>query len=119
MPFYSLFVQKKCKNVISDPENGCHFPRLRVFEVKFMDKVPLTPNNVPTKFRLNNQIDLEKGAKLLLQIHKKGCHFPRSRSLKVRFTEKVPLAPSNVPTKFCWNSQNTFGEKCKKFISEP
>ena len=30
------------KNVISDPQNGRHFPRTRSFEVKFKDNVPLT-----------------------------------------------------------------------------
>ena len=42
---------EKCKKVISDPKTGCHFPGSRSFEVKFRDKVPLTPNKVPTKFR--------------------------------------------------------------------
>ena len=45
---------EKCKNVSSDPENGCHFIRSRSFEVKFADKVPLSPSNVPTKFCSNN-----------------------------------------------------------------
>ena len=32
---------EKCNNVISDLKNGHHFPRLRSFEVKFADKMPI------------------------------------------------------------------------------
>ena len=66
MPFWGLFAKKKCKNAISDPKNGCHFPRSRLFEIKFVDKVPLTPGNVTTKFRWNNQNRLgEKGINVI------------------------------------------------------
>ena len=46
---------EECKNVISDPKNGCQFPRSRTFEPKFTDKLPLTPSNVPNKFCWNKQ----------------------------------------------------------------
>ena len=55
MPFWGLFAQKKCKNVISDPKNGRHVPRSRLFEVRFADEVPL-----PTF------VDWEKSAKKFL-----------------------------------------------------
>ena len=47
-------LEKSAKNVISDPETGRDFPGSRLLEVNFVDKVPLTPSNVPTKFRWNN-----------------------------------------------------------------
>ena len=40
------YFEKSAKNVISDPKNGCHFPRSRSFDVKFTDKVSFTPSNV-------------------------------------------------------------------------
>ena len=40
------------------------FPRSRSFEVIFPDKVPLTPSNISTKFRWNNQIRLGKSTKM-------------------------------------------------------
>ena len=46
---------EKCKNVISNPKIGRHFPRSGSLEVKFVDMMLLTPSNVPAKFRSNNQ----------------------------------------------------------------
>ena len=48
-------LKKSAKKIISDPYNSRHLPRSRSFEVKFTDKVPLTPSNIPTKFLLKNQ----------------------------------------------------------------
>ena len=53
-------LEKSAKNLISNPETGRHFPGSRSFDVKFaelkhMDKVPLTPTNVHTKFHWNKQ----------------------------------------------------------------
>ena len=42
------------------PENGRHFPGSKSFEVKFADKVPINPNNVPTKLCWNNQNTVEE-----------------------------------------------------------
>ena len=56
MPFWGLFVQKKCKNAIFYLQNGRHFPKYIVKDkVIFPDTVPLTPSNVPTMFRWDNR----------------------------------------------------------------
>ena len=41
------------------------------FEVKFADNVPLTPSNVPPKFRWINQNKFEKRAKMWFQTFKR------------------------------------------------
>ena len=64
MPFYGLFVQKKCKIAISDPKNGHRFLRSRSSKVKFADKVLLTPSYVPTKFRWKTKINWGKSEKM-------------------------------------------------------
>ena len=91
MPFWDLFVQEKCKNASSDPQNGHHFPRSRLFEVKFMDKMPLTSSNVSTQFRLNNQNRFWAKCKNVISDPSNGSHFPRSRSFDVKF-----ILPSSV-----------------------
>ena len=58
MPFWGLFVQKKCKYAISDLKNGRHVPRSKSFEVKFADKIPL-PSFVGITI-----LDWEKSAKM-------------------------------------------------------
>ena len=87
---------EKSEDVISDLKTGRHFPRSRSrsLGVKFMDKVPLTPINVPTKFHLNNQNTLGEKCKNVISDHKTGCLFPRSRSFEVKFEDKVALAMS-------------------------
>ena len=107
---------ENCKNVISDLKNGRHFPSSRSFEVKFTNKVPLTPSNVPTKFCWNNQKRLGEKCKNVISDFKNGCHFPWSRSFEVKFADMVPLSSSNVSTKFHSNNQNRLGEKCKSVI---
>ena len=61
MLFSGSFVQK---NAISDSKNGCNFPRLRSFEDKFADKVPLNPSNFPPSFVGITRTDWEKSAKM-------------------------------------------------------
>ena len=62
-------VGEKCQNAISDLKNAHHFPRSRSFEVKFADKLTLTPSNFPTKFRGITKIDLEKSAFVSLHVY--------------------------------------------------
>ena len=64
-------LEKKCKNVISDPKNGHHFPRSMSFEVKFTNKVPLTLS----KFCLNNQNTFGEKCKIVISDPKNGHHF--------------------------------------------
>ena len=82
-------------------------------------KVLLTPSNVPTMFRWNNQNRFREKCKMQFQRLK----WPPFTKVKVAeailiFADKVPLTPSSFPTKFRWNNQNTFGEMCKNAISD-
>ena len=104
--------------MISDPKNARHILRSRSFEVKFVDKVPLTPSNVPTTFRGDNQNKFGEKCESVILDSKNGRHSPRSRPFKVKFPDKVPLTPINVPTTFGSDNQNRFGEKCKNVISD-
>ena len=81
--------------------------------------MPLTPSNVPTKFRLNNQNTYREKCQNVISEPQNGHHSPRSRSFEVKYIGKVRLTPSNVSSKFHWNNQHTFGEKCKNVISDP
>ena len=47
--------EKSAKKWFQTLKNGHHFLKSRLFDVKFADKVPLTPSDVPTKFCFNNQ----------------------------------------------------------------
>ena len=55
---------EKCKNVISETKNDCHFPRSRSLEVKFADKVLLTLAMSLPSFVGLTKIDLEKSVKM-------------------------------------------------------
>ena len=70
--------------MIPDPKNGRHLARSRSFEVKLVDKVPLTASNVPTKFRWNNQNTFGENYKHVISDLKKGRHFPRARLIEVK-----------------------------------
>ena len=82
-----------------------------------MDKLPLTPSNVPTKFCCNNQTRFGKKCKHIISDPKKGHHFPRS--FEVKFADKVPLTNSNFFIEFHLKNQQMFGEKWKNVISDP
>ena len=88
------------KNLTSDPETGRNFPGSMSFEVNFAelkltDKVPLTPGNVHTKFRLNKENVLGEKCKILILDPQNGRHFPRSKSFENSRTRcPLPLAMS-------------------------
>ena len=55
-----------------------------LIEVKFTDKVPLTPGNVPTKFRSNKLNTFGEKCTNIISDPKNGRHFPGSRSFEVK-----------------------------------
>ena len=71
--------EKSAKNVISDPKNGCDFPRSESFEVKFTDMVSLINGNVLTKFRSYNHNRFGEKCKNVISDPRNGRHFERSR----------------------------------------
>ena len=88
MPLQCIFVQKKCKNAISDHQNGHHFPRSRSFQVKSRTTCPLPLATSLPSFIGITTIDLKKRAKMWFHTVK-WPSFP-----KVKFTDNVILTPS-------------------------
>ena len=122
--------------MISDPWNGCNFPRPRSFKVQFMVKVPLTPSNAPAKFCSNNkdrfgekcknlisglkmatisrgQVRLRSNSRTRCLLHLAMSHQFSSQKgcLRSNSQKKVPHTHSNVSTKFHWNNRKRLGEK--------
>ena len=62
-----------------------------MFEVKSADNVPLTPSNVPTKFRSDRHNRFGKKYTNVISDLKNGHYYTRSRSFEVKFAGKVPL----------------------------
>ena len=82
---------ERCKNVISGPKNGRHFPKSRSFEIKFADNMPLTLSKTPTKICWNDQNRFGGKCVNVILDPKNDRHFPRSRSFEVKFADNVFL----------------------------
>ena len=80
---------EKCKNGISDPKNGHHFPKS--FEVNFADKVPLTNSNAPIEFHSNTKKCLVESEKMLFQTLKMAAISRARCSLRSNSWTRCPL----------------------------
>ena len=66
MPFVA-YLSRKSANMHLRPLKWPSFPEeVKGVEIKFMDKVPLTPSNVPSKFDWNNQNRFGKKCKTVI-----------------------------------------------------
>ena len=92
-------IWRKVQNVISYPETRRHFPSSRSFDVKFADKLPLNPSNVPTKFSWKNQNTLGEKCKKYyfdLDLDSVQCHINNWHSCTTHL-QRVTLISYTLP----------------------
>ena len=117
MPFWSLFLQKKYKNTISDPQNGRPFLSSHLFEVKFTDRCLLPPAMSLQSFARITKTHLEKSAKMCFQTFKMTAISRGQRRLRSNLWTKCLLTLAmSLPIKLCWINQNRLEKSAKMWL---